>query len=180
MRTFNNLADIEKYVKQNIKTVKLSNGKTMEQIIKEEAERLAKIIRKKIGEMYLSYSPTVYERTMDLINSLQVDSVVTKNGELSIRVYFDDSANKPSVFNDPKYHGPGTTQYDDGYTAVLMNFGWRVGSGWHRDIEGFGYRQGSRFVEQGIEEWQKGNHIGLNVMVRVNAPGITGEWNFNP
>jgi len=164
---FDSLGDVKNYIAGNPSKVKLTNGKTIVSIIQLEAERLAKCIERKIAEYYTSFTPEEYNRTMDLINAVRVSAVVTKENIISAKVYFDDSAIKPSVLGG-----------EDGFTPVLMNYGWSVDSGWHKDIENFGYKPGAKFIESAIEDFQKQNNYGLKVQVSVDAPGISEIWDF--
>ena len=167
MPQFKSIEDIEKYIKANLKTVTLSNGKTMPQIIESEAERLSNIIRQKINEYYMSYDPKVYERTYDMINSLQVEKSIVNGNEISVRVYFDDSANHPSVFGQ-----------EDGFSPWLINHGWRVQKGNHMNIEHFGYQKGARFIENAIAEFNKNNPYGFRIRVRVDVPDFNYDSDY--
>lgn len=61
----------------DFKKITLSNGRTIEQQLKYEAQRLTDILQEEIYSWYLSYEPKEYERTYNMVNSLFADNKVS-------------------------------------------------------------------------------------------------------
>lgn len=136
----------------DVRKLKMSNGRTVEQSLLDQANLLRELIRKHLIEYRRSFAPKKYVRTGNLENSLVVDSVVKVVGNrLQVLVSFDESANHRSGYgawavND----GRGKYEDDDTYfgsnnnvnTALLLDDGYKVKKPvWFKDIENFGYRE---------------------------------------
>ena len=159
MPTFRNLDEIKKYVEKNAGTIKLSNGKTIGQILLNESRRLKGLITKHIGIYYASYRP-VYpyrDRTFDLINSLRIEDMQKNGNELTVRVYFDQqTATHPSVVKDG----------EPGFTPILIDQGWEVKKDvWFKDIHMFGHFEGAGFIKAAINEYNAQNPYGFKIRV---------------
>ena len=158
MPTFTNLDDIKKYIKKNVGTVKLTNGKNLNQIMQSEAKRLKDIITKHIGIHYASYSNNeeVRSRTFGLINSLRVETIKQVGSLLSVKVYFDqDMATQPSVVGG-----------EPGFTPILIDQGWEVKADvWFKDIPMFGHFDGTGFIKSAVMEYNSKNPYGLSISV---------------
>ena len=159
MPTFKNLNQLDSWIQKNAMNIVLSNGKTLRTILDEEAEKLRKILLKYISAYYDSYTPTVYERTMGLLNSLRVDAVKKDGNNISVRLWFDDNAVHPSVFGDDQ---------DDGFVAILIDTGWQVSRGWHKDISHFGFQEGAHFVKNSVDEYNANNQYGFRISVEYS------------
>jgi len=94
------VSDLKKYVERNAKSIRLSNGRTLGNVLTDESQRLKSIIEKYITLHYNSHTPEHYERTYGLINSLRVDNVKQNGNTISARIYFDrGNATNPSLTN---------------------------------------------------------------------------------
>ena len=62
--------------------------KGMEETAKSMKEDLINFIREKI---YGSYDPTIYRRTYDLLNSIQIEPVKKRRGVYSFKIYVSDT-----------------------------------------------------------------------------------------
>jgi len=141
---------------------KNSSGLTMKEILMSEATRLKNIIQDKIQEYYNSYSPQVYIRTENLLNSLSVDKFVKVNigdGRLSINIDFDEYATAThSIF--------GGDTFSDYNRASLINDGWEVKKDvWFREKEHFGWQDGFDFIGKAIQEFYADNPYNLKIHV---------------
>lgn len=146
----------------DFRKLKLKNGKTVEQQLKIEAQRFKNILQKNIDEWYSSYSPTVYQRTYKMRNSIYADDIVsidTSSGTLKIVIKYTDE-----VFNDSLF-GDGSIN-----TLYLMNSGYAVENGWHKDIPYFGFRKGGSFLQKSVQEFNQNNYFG--VMVDIVYPDM--------
>ena len=86
-------------------------------------------------------------------------------------VSFDENANHRSGFGVWGVHDgrckyeDANTSFDNGdnvNTALLLNDGYKVKKPvWFKDIENFGYREGAKFIEKAISEFNKVNSMGI-------------------
>ncbi len=135
--------------------LKLSNGNTLAEQFKKEADRFVDILQEEIEAWYGSYSPNVYERTNGMKRSINAVDMVDAdiNGmKLTVNINYSDSAFHPSMF------GGGDTN-----VLLLMNEGYSVSSGWHKDIPYFGYRAGGHFLESAVARFNAENYLGITV-----------------
>lgn len=141
----------------DIRKLELPNGRTVEQQMKYEAKRFLKILQEEIDEWYRSYSPSQYDRTYDMRNSVYAEDFVDINSsgtQLTIRIKYTDKAMHPSLWGD------GDTD-----TLLLMNNGYNVENGWHKDIPYFGYREGGHFLESAVERFNRENYFDIEVVI---------------
>lgn len=147
----------------DITKLKMTNGKTVEQNLRAEAKRLKSCIQKRLDEYMDRHKPEMYIRTGGLEDSLKIDDYITiKTSPLSLEIFlhFDENANHRSGDGILGWSGTGERVN----TALLLNFGYTVKKGvWFKNIENFGYRQGGHFIEQGIEDFNKTNKMGIKV-----------------
>lgn len=132
--------------KLDVSKLKLNNGNTVEKELKRHASILADCIMEELNNVYDSYSPNVYRRTYGLYDSLCVDDGlqvdISSNGKrLSIGIHFDDGAIHKGFYGD------------DANTAILLNEGWRT-HGRFANVPYLGYREGTHFIEKGIERYR--------------------------
>lgn len=133
--------------KLDVKKLKLSNGKSVEDELKRHARILADCIMDELDQIYDSYEPKMYHRSYDLYNALDVDQTVNVNvsasgAQLSIGLYFDDGAMHRS------FDGEMVN------TAWLINDGWQT-HGRFANVPYLGYRSATNIVEKGIERYKR-------------------------
>lgn len=143
-----------------IAQLKTSSGKTLEQILRGEADRLKDMIQRYISEYYDSYQPSWYHRTGNFSRSFNVDDVVeidVVNNEMRIYLLFNnDLAYHPSIFGG-----------NPGYVPLLLNYGFQ----WENDTihrEHLSYYGGFHFVEKGISDFKQDNPYHLKIKVINN------------
>ena len=139
----------------DIKKIRLKNGRTVEEQMQYEAKRFLSILQEEIDEWYRQYTPSVYQRTGNMRNSVYVDDVVdvdVSGTQLIVRVKYNDGAIHQSLWGQ-----------DDADTLMLMNNGYQVSSGWHKDIPYFGFRQGGHFLERAVERFNRESSFGIKV-----------------
>lgn len=144
----------------DVSKLKLKNGSTVEIELKRHASILADCIMEALDNVYDARTPKVYQRSYDLYNSLYIDDVIrvdvsAKGTSLSIGLHFDDGAIHQSFSGE------------DVNTAILLNEGWQT-HGSFSHVPYLGYREGTRFIEKGIEKYKR----------RVNNP-FTVKFTIN-
>lgn len=149
----------------DVRKLKFKNGKTYEQIMREEVNRLYKCIQNRLDEYMLSYNPKLYRRTGALQDSLKVDDILNlkvTGKTMSLDIYFDDSGYHQSGDGIKGWDGNGDTVN----TAYLLNYGYEVKKDvWFKDIPYFGYRPAGHFIEDGIADFEKNNPYGIKIKV---------------
>lgn len=141
----------------DIRKLQLPNGRTFEKQMQYEAKRFLKILQDEIDKWYRAYSPTMYQRTYNMKSSVYAEDFVdidSSGMQLSIKVKYTDEAYHQSLWSS-----------DEVNTLLLMNYGYRVQSGWHKDIPYFGYREGGYFLESAVERFNRDNYFGIEVVV---------------
>ena len=136
--------------------MRLNNGRTVEQQLIYEAERFRSILEEEIQNWYSSYTPVKYLRTYSMQQAIAVDNYVKieLNGQkLSICIKFTDRAIHESLWG-------GSVN-----TLLLLNDGYSVSKGWHKDIPNFGYRNGGYFLEKALARFNQDNTFGIQVSV---------------
>ena len=141
----------------DIRKLRLSNGRTIEQQMKYEAKRFLKILQEEIDEWYFLYSPKIYSRSYGMKNSIYAEDIVdvdSSGTQLTIKVKYTNEAMHNSLWEDEEID-----------TLLLMNEGYQVKNGWHKNIENFGYRKGGHFLERAVERFNNDNLFGIKVNI---------------
>jgi hypothetical protein len=121
---------------------------SLEEYVLALAEQLKDCIQYFLDLYYIEYYPSVYNRTYELQQALEVSNIVnisTDAQSLSINLDFNDSLSwGNSIFNG-----------SDGYKPILIDQGWQVEKDvWFKNIEHFGFQSGAHFIENGIERFK--------------------------
>lgn len=181
-------SDLNNQIKRLIaKNIKMSNGKTYEQNLLREAHRLKNIIARHLDIARNEHipdpsSPFAYERTGDFPRSLKVEDIVNMRivgNTIEISVYFDrDGAVRSSGFGIKSL---ATTIDESGRPqlvpwrsegevniGLIYEFGYKVNKDvWFKNIPYFGYRSGTRFLSNAIDEFLADNPYGIRVSCPV-------------
>ena len=130
--------------KLDVSKLKMGSGNCVAAELKRHARILANCIQYELDKVYDSYEPKVYKRTYGTYNSLMIGNLeikVTATGAaLGISLIFDEDAIHKGFDGSPIN------------TAVLLNQGWRTG---FSDVPYFGQREGTHFIENGIEKYKQ-------------------------
>ena len=150
----------KKLKKLDVSKLKMKNGNTVKEELKRHASILADCIMEELDSVYDSYTPKVYQRSYDLYNSLYIDNVVkidisTSGVGLSIGIHFDEGAIHKGFSGE------------DANTAVLLNEGWQT-HGSFSNVPYLGYREGTHFIEQGIEKYKQRVNNPFTVRFTIN------------
>lgn len=132
--------------------LKYDDGKSINDVLRQESRRLKDFIAKYIQLYYVSYYPSVYDRTEEMLASLCVEP---QPKDMSIHIYFDDRAYHPSAFPNSMYLR---------FVPTLMDSGW-AWKNQNPSIYRFTYFEGEHFIEKAIMEFKKDNRYKLNVTV---------------
>lgn len=169
----------------NTKSIKISNGKTLEQLLIDQAVYLQELIKKYLRDYRKAFKPKCYHRTGELEKSIKVSVVKNAGSVYTVYVYFDENAAHRSGFGVWAVKD-GRGKYDDDIhdfnsenaanTAILVNDGYTVQKPvWFKEYANFGYREGAHFVEKAIAEFNTTNSLGIRVDASDIIKGIR-EW----
>lgn len=142
------MSDWKKQLKKlDVAKLKLKNGSTVENELKRHASILVDCIMEELDNVYDARTPKVYQRSYGLYNSLYIDDVIridvsSKGANLSIGLHFDEGAIHQSFSGE------------DVSAAVLLNEGWQT-HGSFSHVPYLGYREGTHFIEKGIEKYKR-------------------------
>lgn len=151
MKTFNGLYELSKHLNTPNGQQTVFGQANVKKALREVARLLEKIMHRKLQDYYASYTPIVYERTYNLMNSLRISPIEQIGSFLTINVYFDrEAATHPSIFGG-----------ENGYVANLINDGWK----WNHDIgiNHLSHYEGFHFVEKSIDEFNSRNRWGFTI-----------------
>ena len=130
--------------KLDVSQLKMKSGDSVVAEMKRQAGILANCIQYELDKVYNSYEPKVYKRTYGTYHSLMIGELeikVTATGAaLGIRLVFDDGAMRKG------FDGTSVNM------AELLNEGWMTG---FSDVPYFGQREGTHFIEKGIEKYKQ-------------------------
>lgn len=143
--------------KLDVSQLKMKSGDSVAAELKRHARILANCIQYELDKVYNSYEPKIYERTYDTYNSLMVGNLeikVTATGAaLGVSLIFDDGAIHKGFDGTPVN------------MAVLLNEGWQTG---FSDVPYFGKREGTHFIEKGIERYKQKVKNPFAVKLHIN------------
>lgn len=132
----------------DVSKLKMKSGRTLEQELQRHAEILKDCIERRLEmDVYNARSPKVYDRTYDLLNSIEVNvtpQLVNVDGKkcLSVKVFFNEQSIHKGLWGE------------SADVATLLNEGYQVSKGWHKNIDYFGRRSGVKFIDHAIEDYQ--------------------------
>ena len=142
--------------KLDVSQLKMKSGDSVAAELKRHARILANCIQYELDKVYNSYEPKIYERTYDTYNSLMVGNLeikVTATGAaLGISLIFDENVIHKGFDGTPVN------------MAVLLNEGWQTG---FSDVPYFGQREGTHFIEKGIEKYKQKMKNPFAVKVKI-------------
>ena len=156
----------------DITKLKMSNGKTLAENLYVEANRLRDCIQNRM-DMYMAlYKPKMYKRTGGLEGSLTVDDILSirvVGNTLELDIFFDEGAIHKSGDGIRGWSGNG----DEVNVAYLLNYGYRVEKDvWFKNIPYFGFRPAANFVEDGIDDFNAINTLGIKITKKFNGKVI--------
>ena len=155
------MSNLTKQLKNlDVSRLKMKNGNTVTDELRKHAKILADCIQRALDDVYESHNPTVYRRSYSLYDSLYIDDTIkvdvsAKGANLSIRVSFDEGAMHEN------FYGANSN------VAALLNEGWS----WKNssvDIPYLSSREGTHFIERGIEEYKRSVRKPFAVKFTIN------------
>lgn len=153
---------IEQQIKKIVaKKIKMPDGKTLQERLADEVNRLYDCIQYYIDWYYNSYKPSIYQRTGRFQTSMYAEDIVDARvieNTIQLSILFNDNlAMHRSIFNE-----------HDSFVPALMNFGWNapkleklIGESVYR----FTHFDGVHFIEKGINDFNKTNSLGIRINV---------------
>lgn len=137
---------------------KMKNGKTVKETLEEAVDYLYDCMDNQILAYYASYTPKIYERTFDFLDSLYAENFFearVRGTRIELSVSFRDSmAYHRNLFND-----------HDSFVPLLINFGWHskkleamIGK-----IPRLTYYEGFHMVERAIKQFNTQNPFGIHI-----------------
>ncbi len=166
----------EQLTKIALNNVKTSNGKTLAEMMVQEARRLYNCIQYHIDKYYKSYEPKIYERTYNYQRALYAEDIADiriKGNTLIIGVKFLSEfsmhPNLEQVYWYNKYQGGTWIPINDNHNSfvpILMEKGWRanrLANMIGRHVYRLTYFEGIRAVEKGIADYNKTNKLGIKI-----------------
>lgn len=153
---------------------KMKDGLTLEQKLKIEVDRLYNCIQDKIDDYYDSYEPKIYERTWRFQGVMYAQDMVdiqVVGNRLSLSILFH-----PSLANHPSLLGG-----NDGYVPLLLNYGWvaeKLEDSLGYVIPRFTRFEGVHFIEEGIDEYNRINPLGIRININKIADGNPSVMSF--
>lgn len=132
----------------DVSKLKLKSGQTLEQELQRHADILKDCINDRLKkEIYSIREPKMYERTYRLLNVLEIEvkpQWTTIDGKpcLGLSLYYSDLAKSEGLYGE------------EADLEVLLNEGYSVKKDvWFKNIEGFGFREPSYYIDKGIEDY---------------------------
>lgn len=162
MQKGENVSNIANQLRRlDVSKLKMKNGNTVAEELRRNARILADCIERALDDVYDSYSPKVYRRSYGLYDSLYIDDVIrvdvsAKGANLSIKLSFDEEGSYHENF-----YG------EESNVANLINEGWS----WRNssvDIPYLSRREGTKFIERGIEEYKRSVSNPFTVRFTIN------------
>ena len=140
---------------------KMANGLTVKENLEKAVDYLYECLDKQILAYYASYTPKVYDRTYDFLDSAYAENffearVIGTRIELSVS-FRDSMAYHRNLYDD-----------HDSYVPILMNFGWHSkkleqGSAFGHRLYHFTYYEGFHMVERAIMHFNRTNTYGVHI-----------------
>ena len=156
----------------DITKLKMSNGRTLAENLYSEANRLRDCIQNRLDIYMNTHQPKMYKRTGGLEGSLTVDDILSirvVGNTLEIDIFFDEGSIHKSGDGIKGWSGNG----DEVNVAYLLNYGYRVEKDvWFKNIPYFGFRPAANFVEDGIDDFNATNTLGINITKKFNGKTI--------
>lgn len=145
-----NNKDLKKYLENYAKTQELVNDTQIRRALQSEIERLQRYLYDEVNNHYNNFTPEVYKRTGNWIESITVNPIVRDSSGYSVSITFDDSL---------AWHN---TTGEAGYIPWLMEVGWKDNSFETPHFLGF---KGVHYIKNAVERWNNDNKFGFVISV---------------
>ena len=133
------------------------NGQTLNHRLIDAAKDLVNNLRQGIQQFYADYSPKVYGLTGQLYNAVNIGDIGT------VSIHFPTASltvNIKKVMHPSLFGGSSVDVF------WLMNDGYAVRSGRHKNIPYFGFRPGASYIERAVA-LTKAKYADIGLMVHV-------------
>lgn len=151
---------IDEYVNQIIADGDPVLNSEIDDTLRKAAQYFVASLKQGIHKFYASYSPVLYIRTSGLYPTVDfnnIGEVHIKQANATIEITFNEDI-RPSVF--------GQESID---AFWLMNSGYAVSRGWHKNIPYFGYRAGAHYIEDAQKQTELA-FADIGLTIKINNP----------
>ena len=138
---------------------KMKNGMTVKETLEKAVDYLYDCMDNQILAYYASYTPIIYQRTHDLLDSLYAENFFearVSGTRIELSVSFRDSmAYHRNLFDD-----------HDSFVPLLVNFGWHskgLESAIGKAVPRLTYYEGFHMVERAIMQFNQQNPFGMRI-----------------
>ena len=155
-----------------LKSLKLSNGETLAEIMIAEANRLYDCIQYYIDTYYKSYTPVIYKRTGDYQKALKVEDIANIRvigDTIKIGLVFDSylsmHSNLEGVYSYDEYWLPIKDRHET-FVPIILEKGWyapRLASMIGHSVYRLTYFDGIHAVEKVIADFNRDNKYGIKI-----------------
>jgi len=183
MKTFDNLDDLKKYMKNNMAKLTTTKGAnhTIHRIMREEAQKLERSLIEVIDEANLTQTMMDFgKRDIDLSAYVYLKHFeIDKDGNIFIEIGFEEgSVTHISVF-DRKSGRPKGRNRNPGYYPILADQGWKVTKPtWFTHLKNFGYFDGANFIKTAVERFKTRSDFDFDITIEMRHNGVE-ITNFN-
>ena len=160
MPLFNNITELEKWIKSSTGQNSVLNADQIREVLTDAGNELESLLKEELNAYFSSYEPKVYQRTGNTLSSIRVgEPRKISINEWSLEITFDENlANHPSVFGQ-----------EQGYTPWLLEVGWNIEKkvGYSKPM--FTKHPGTHYIQKAVERFNSNNPHGLFVTVEHNG-----------
>jgi hypothetical protein len=162
MTTFNNINDLKKWIATQHGQSNALDETHIRKVLTEAGRELEKLMIDELNAYYLSYEPSVYQRTGDTVASIQVGKPQKISiNEWSLAITFDETLafHKSYIGEDQP----------DGYTPWLLEVGWNIEDKVQPSRPMFTRHPGTHYITNAVRRFNSNNKHGLKVTVEHNG-----------
>lgn len=162
MTTFNNIKDLEKWIKSTKGQNNTLDENSIRKVLTEAGKELQKLMIAELNTYYQSYEPTVYVRTGNTVDSI----IVGKPRKITVNEWALDITFDEAKANHPSYISEGQP---DGYTPWLLEVGWNIEDKVQPSRPMFTTHPGTHYITKAVKKFNASNKHGLKVTVEHNG-----------
>ena len=169
MVKFTSLSQISKFANTPQGQAELLKMKSaeIEKLLINASHELEGYLKEGLQAYFDSYTPTEYERTGQTMRDIKVGMPTqTSHGVWNVSIGMDSP--HQSLFGG-----------EDGNTLSLINTGFEWGKQPDTTIEHFSRFEGTNYIQEAVEKFNKNNRYGMSVKVLFNGNDVTGfSYNY--
>jgi len=168
---FTSIQDIENYINTQKGQQHILSLDNVQTVLRHETLRLQQYLKEELQSYFDSYKPKVYDRTGNTVASIIVGEPIYEGGlGYSCEISFDESlAYHPSYISEDQ---------PKGNTIWLLNSGWRTRRDSVRSIENFTSFQGTNFIMDAVDMFNRNNPYGITVTIYKDDQEVSGHYSY--